>query len=201
VVSPLYSGDLESLEQRLARAPPVSARFVEFRVSHLLKHPLRSTGTLEFRADGTLVRDVLLPTPEHSEASAESVRLVRPGKPARTLALQRAPQLAALLGSIRGLLEGKLAPLRADFDLAVTTDVARWSLVLTPRTAKLARYLTRIEVYGEGDRPLCLRALEPDDDATITLFDPVDVETLAGIARDALERRCRGAASVSGTKP
>ena len=37
------SQGLEALEQRLARTPPVSTDFVEYRFSHLLKKPLQPT--------------------------------------------------------------------------------------------------------------------------------------------------------------
>jgi hypothetical protein len=37
---------LEELEKTLARTPPVSTDFVEYRFSHVLKKPLRTSGTL-----------------------------------------------------------------------------------------------------------------------------------------------------------
>ncbi len=110
---------LEALEQKLARTPPVSTEFVEYRFSHLLKKPLRSSGTLEYRADGVMVRNVVAPGRELTEVDGGQVRITRAGKPARTLSLQRAPQLRVLLGSFRALLEGRLSPLQQDFALTL----------------------------------------------------------------------------------
>jgi len=68
---------LDALEQRLARTPPVSTNFVEYRFSHLLKKPLRSSGSLEYRADGVVVREVIAPAHETSVVNGEQVRITR----------------------------------------------------------------------------------------------------------------------------
>ena len=190
---------LQELEQRLARTPPVSTDFVEYRFSHLLKKPLRSSGTLEYRADGVLVRNVLLPSPEVTEVDGDQVRVTRAGKPTRTLALQRAPQLRVLLGSFRALLEGHLTPLRQDFNLALEQDASRWSLTLEPKDATLAKHLARIEVHGIGDKPACMEALEPDGDGALTLFSAAPDARAALPTRADLERTCR--ASVAPGAP
>jgi hypothetical protein len=75
-----------------------------------------------------------------------------------------------MLDSFRALLEGRLAPLAQDFELVLTGEAARWTLTLKPRDARLARQLASIEVFGNGDRPSCLQALEPDGDGAITLL-------------------------------
>ena len=72
---------LEQLEQKLARTPPVSTEFVEYRFSHLLKKPLRSSGTLEYRADGVMVRNVAAPNREVTEVDGEQVRITRAANP------------------------------------------------------------------------------------------------------------------------
>ena len=191
---------LQALEHRLARTPPVSTDFVEYRFSHLLKKPLRSSGTLEYRADGVLVRDVVLPSPEVTEVDGDQVRVTRAGKPTRTLALQRAPQLRVLLGSFRALLEGHLTPLQQDFDLALEEDASRWSLTLRPRDATLARHLARIEVHGNGDKPACMEALEPDGDGALTLFTTAPDTRAPLPARADLERACRASAAPAATR-
>lgn len=192
------SRGLEALEQKLARTPPVSTEFVEYRFSHLLKKPLRSSGTLEYRADGVMVRNVAAPNREVTEVDGEQVRITRAGKPARTLSLQRAPQLRVLLGSFRALLEGRLTPLQQDFTVTLNQDAPNWTLTLEPRDASLARHLARIEVHGSGDRPACVEALEPDGDGALTLFAaPPAGNTLP--TRAELERQCRESA-VQGAK-
>jgi outer membrane lipoprotein carrier protein LolA len=182
---------IRGLEHRLARAPPVSTDFVEYRFSHLLKKPLRSSGKLEYRADGVLVRNVVLPSPEVTEVDGDQVRVTRAGKPTRTLALQRAPQLRVLLGSFRALLEGHLTPLQQDFDLALQEDAPRWSLSLKPRDATLAKHLARIEVHGSGNKPTCMESLEPGGDGALTLFTAAPDAKAPMPARADLEHACR----------
>jgi len=184
------SQGLEALEQRLARTPPVRTDFVEYRFSHLLKKPLRSSGTLEYRADGVMVRNVVTPARESTEVDGEQVRITRAGKATRSLSLQRAPQLRVLLGSFRALLEGKLTPLRQDFDVTLAGDAAQWTLTLKPKDPTLAKHLARIDVHGLDDRPACLEALEPDGDGALTLFAAAP-PAAAPPTRADVERTCR----------
>jgi hypothetical protein len=187
---PEESQGLEALEKRGARAPPGSTHIVEYRFSHLLRKPLRSSGTLEYRADGVMVRNVSAPTRETTEVDGEQVRITRAGKATRSLSLQRAPQLRVLLGSFRALLEGKLTPLKQDFEVSLTEDAAHWTLTLKPRDPTLAKHLAHIDVHGNGDKPSCLEVLEPDGDGALTLFAAAP----AGVAlpsRAELERTCR----------
>jgi Outer membrane lipoprotein carrier protein LolA-like len=183
---------LDDFERQLRRTPPVTTAFVEFRFSHLLKKPLRTSGTLEYRADGVLARNVDTPYRELTEVSGDQVRITRADKPSRTLSLQRAPQLRVLLGSFRALLEGHLAPLAQDFDIVLNEDAPRWTLSLKPRDQRLAKHLARIDVFGSGDRPACVEALEPDGDGAITLLSDAPVAgDVKQPTRSDIERNCR----------
>jgi hypothetical protein len=186
-----FSRALEDFERQLARTPPVSTGFVEYRFSHLLKKPLRSSGTLEYRADGVLTRNVDSPYREVTEVTGDEVRIARAGKPTRTFSLERAPQLRVLLGSFRALLDGHLTPLTRDFDVQLTEEPPRWTLTLKPRDARLAKQLARIDVFGAAERPQCLEALEPDGDGALTLLQeaPARQETLP--VRAEVEKACR----------
>ena len=184
---------LEALEKRLARTPPVSTDFVEYRFSHLLKKPLLSSGTLEYRADGVMVRDVSIPVRETTEVNGEQLRVTRAGKPPRTMSLQRAPQLRVLLDSFRALLEGKLTPLQREFEVGLAEDGDRWTLTLKPRDPALAKRLAHIDVHGHADRPACVEAVEPDGDGALTLFTAAPARA-ALPSRAELERTCRAAA-------
>jgi outer membrane lipoprotein carrier protein LolA len=195
------SRTLEDFERQVRRTPPVSTAFVEYRFSRLLKKPLQTSGNLEYRADGVLARNVDTPYRETTEVAGDQVRIQRADKPARTLSLQRAPQLRVLLGSFRALLEGHFAPLAADFEVTLAEDAPRWTLTLKPRDASLARHLARIDVFGSGDRAGCLEAVEPDGDGAITLLG--DGLAAAGKlpTRAQLENACRtGPAPASVTQ-
>ena len=203
MVALLFTGQaqgrsLEALERALQRTPPVTAAFVEYRFSHLLKTPLRASGRLEYRADGTLARHVDSPRREITEVSGDTVRISREGRPARTLSLARAPQLRVLLGSFRALLEGRLAPLEQDFEVRLEEQATRWTLTLEPRQPDLARHIERIEVFGSGDRPVCVAAREPDGDGALTLLADTgapEVQPPTTASRAELESLCRGPAA------
>jgi len=181
---------LEELEHALARTPPVSTGFVEYRFSHLMKKPLQTRGTLEYRADGVMSRKVESPYAESTEVEGDNVRITRGDKPTRTISLQRAPQLRVLLGSFRALLEGRLTPLTSDFNITLEDRGQIWILTLEPLDARLAKQLDHIRVHGSGDRPTCVEALESDGDAAWTLFDAAPSKGGASPTRDELARRC-----------
>ena len=189
--APSAEQGLAELETALARTPPVSTGFVEYRFSHQLRKPLRVSGQLEYRADGVMVRRVDSPYQETTEAAADQVRITRAGRPTRTVSLQRAPQLRVLLGSFRALLEGRLQPLAEDFDLTLREHGASWTLSLAPRDDKLRKYLARIEVFGHGGEPGCLEAVEPDGDGTLTLLGNATPPADPVLSRAELERACR----------
>jgi hypothetical protein len=189
---------LEELEHALARTPPVTTAFVEYRFSRLLRKPLRTSGSLEYRGDGVLARKVDSPYQEVTEVDGDAVRITRGDKPTRTISLQRAPQLRVILGSFRALLDGRLTPLQSDFEISFSEHDARWTLTLKPLEPRLARQLARIDVYGAGDRPGCVEALEPDGDGALTWLGEVPASD-ASLDRAGLEQRCR--ASAAGTAP
>ena len=187
-----FSRAIEDLELQLKRTPPVTTAFVEYRFSHLLKKPLRTSGTLQYRSDGVLARTVDTPYREVTEVAGDQVRISRGDKPVRTLSLQRAPQLRMLLGSFRALLEGKLVPLQQDFEVTLLQDgPTLWTLTLKPRDAQLARHLASIEVFGSGDHPACVQAREPDGDGAITLMGEAPAASATLTTRAELERSCR----------
>jgi len=174
----------------------VTTTFVEYRFSRLLRKPLRTSGSLEYRSDGVLARNVDSSYHEVTEVDGDVVRITRGEKPTRTISLERAPQLRVILASFRALLDGRLTPLQSDFEITLSEQDARWTLTLKPREPRLARQLTRIDVYGAGDRPACVEALEPDGDGALTWLGEVPPSD-ASLDRAGLEQQCRG--STAGT--
>lgn len=155
----------------MAREPPVSTPFVEYRFSRVLKRPASASGTLEYRTDGVLVRDVELPYRERALVSGDSVSLQREGRAERRFPLERAPQLRVLLESFRALLDGRLSALRKDFTVSLEEAGRGWTITLTPLDDSLARRLTTLRIDGTDDRPTCLEIAMPDG-ASYTLLGP-----------------------------
>jgi hypothetical protein len=186
---PGLPASLEDLEQRLARDPPVSTPFVEYRFSRVLKRPASASGTLEYRTDGVLVRDVELPYRERALVSGDSVSLQREGRAERRFPLERAPQLRVLLEGFRALLDGKLSTLRDDFTVRLDEAGRRWTITLTPLDASLARRLTSLRIEGSDDRPTCLEIAMPDGASYTLLGAKVPVRETP--TRAELEAICR----------
>ncbi|HEV7606656.1 MAG TPA: LolA-related protein [Steroidobacteraceae bacterium] len=190
VSNPAHSLGLEELETKLVRKPPVVTAFVDYRFSHVLRSAVRSSGTLEYRADEALVRTVTSPFREQAEVVGDEVRIRRGERPERRVSLQRIPQLRVLLGSFRAMLDGHVSQLSQDFNVALAEQPTGWALTLRPLDTRLARYLARIEVHGSADRPHCLEVVEPDGDVTLTFLEVPPDERIS--ARPALESLCRG---------
>ncbi|MEO8017588.1 MAG: LolA-related protein [Pseudomonadota bacterium] len=190
IANPAHSLGIEELEAKLVRKPPVVTPFVDYRFSHVLKVPVRSSGTLEYREDEALVRTVTSPFREQAEVMGEEVQIRRGERPERRVSLQRVPQLRVLLGSFRAMLDGHVSQLSQDFNVVLADQPGRWALTLRPLDARLARYLDRIEVHGTADRPHCLEVVEPDGDATLTFLETPPDERIS--ARPVLESLCRG---------
>ncbi len=187
---PASARTLAELEKALARQPPQSTPFVEYRFSHLLKRAAVSTGTLEYREAGVWVRTVESPRPERAEIANDEIRMRRGDGPERRVSLSRAPQLRLLLDSLRALLEGRITRLGDEFETTLTSREPAWGLRLTPRDATLARKVARFDVYGTGDAPACIEMAEPDGDASFTLLGAA---APAGATPDRamVESRCR----------
>lgn len=173
----------------MAREPPVSTPFVEYRFSRVLKRPASASGTLEYRADGVLARDVELPYRESALVSGDSVSLQREGRAERRFPLERAPQLRVLLEGFRALLDGRLSKLREDFTVRLEESGRSWAITLTPLDASLARRLTTLRINGTDDRPTCLE-IAMSDGASYTLLGP-KVAVRDSPTRPELDAICR----------
>src|SRR5215204_7553048 len=109
----VYSSEdeLVRLFSELGQRRERHARFVERKFSALTKAPLESRGTLAFRAPDTLERHTTEPQRESVRIEGETVTyegVLRGSVQKRTFALADAPQLAALIESLRSTLAGDL---------------------------------------------------------------------------------------------
>lgn len=176
----------------MARQPPQSTAFVEYRFSHLLKRAAISTGTLEYREAGVWVRTVESPRLERAEIANDEVRLRRGQGEERKVSLTRAPQLRMLLGTLEALLEGRITGLGDEFEVTLTSRDSSWGLRFTPQDRSLLRKIARIDIFGKDNAPHCIEMAEPDGDAAFTLLGNAASQT-ALTDRAAVEARCRAA--------
>jgi hypothetical protein len=193
----------------LARPAPMRTEFVELRDSPMLKTPLRLSGEYRRPDERTLVREVRAPyretttivsAPPPSQASpAASGRaqaggqatIVRDGKPPRSFALARVPELASLQNSFGAMLAGDRAGLERSYRLAASGSAQRWSLVLTPKDAAQAARLRRIVLYGQGAELRCIETEPSKGPLQRTLLASAALAAKPGSDAKALEALCR----------
>ncbi len=182
---------LPELERALARQPPHSTSFQEFRFSRLMTRAAVATGTLEYRQPGNWVRTVETPRVERAEINGDEVRVRRGSGAERRFDLARAPQLRLLLQSLQALLGGHLSTLEEEFQLSFVSQDPAWGLRLTPRDARLSKSVLHIDVFGAGDAATCIEVAEPDGDASFTLLGSTPSHATPGAAKQDRAERAR----------
>jgi len=183
--------ELDALLARLARPAPATTPFVEVRWSALLKTPLVSSGTLEYRGPDALARHVVAPYREDTEIAAGEARVVREGQRPQRFSLARAPELHGLLTGFSALLGGDREALEREFEVAVELEREGWTLLLTPRAERARKRIGRIAVEGSGNEPRCFAVDGAGGNASLMLLGAAAEAPLPEpIERAALERRC-----------
>ena len=181
--------DSDALLRALARPAPAATAFVEVRDSPMLKAPLRLSGEYRRPDADTLVREVRAPYAETTTLRGGEATLERAGKPPRTFALSRAPELASLQSSFGALLAGDTAALHAHYRIEASGTRERWVLQLVPRDAKLAARLRGIALHGRGDELRCIETMPAKGEVQRTLMGAAAQAAAEGADLAAL---CRG---------
>lgn len=173
---------IERLEDVLAlfrKSTGWSARFVEEKHIALLKAPLTSQGMLYYLPTDRLARHVDKPKPSRLLLDGDRVTVADEGG-SRTLDLSRSPALAALVQSFVQVLRGDRQALDANYEVEFRAPAAeakgeaqRWSVVLKPRSDKLAKMVRSLEVSGVGERVEGLVVVEASGDRSVTRFSEV----------------------------
>jgi Outer membrane lipoprotein carrier protein LolA-like len=170
LASPADALDADALIARLARPAPANIAFQDIRFSSLLREPLRVSGELGYSGPTTLDRRVTAPYEEHTSIRGESVRVERPGEPARSFALKRAPELKGLLTGFTALLIGDAAGLKREFSVQVDGSDESWTLELQPIDPKARRRIARIVINGGGNEPRCFSMLNAQGGGSVMLL-------------------------------
>lgn len=150
------SQGVDALLSALAREPPQSIAFTEFRSSPLLERALVVTGTLEYSGPERLARIVTSPWAERTDIDGDEVRIQRTNQAERRFSLRRLPELGGLLTGFAAILSGDRAALEREFELAYTRGATSWQLILTPRGSRAKARIDNIRVRGVGDVPACI---------------------------------------------
>ncbi|MDR6937862.1 MULTISPECIES: LolA-related protein [unclassified Luteibacter] len=185
--------DANALIASLHRPAPARTPFAEARFMRVLDKPLVVSGELGWLGGDKLERRVEKPAKEVSTIADGEVTQEREGKKPRSFSLNRAPQLKVLLDSFVALLAGDPSRLSQSFDVTLGRDADRWALTLTPRDARVAKQIARIQVYGSGTVARCMRMDEADGDMSIDLLGELAGSMPAAPTREGLIAQCGGA--------
>ncbi|PMQ06426.1 hypothetical protein DyAD56_05450 [Dyella sp. AD56] len=182
-----------ALVSSLGRPAPARTPFAEARFMKMLDKPLMVSGQLAWLGDDRLERTVEHPNREVSTIANGEVTQQREGRSTRSFSLKRAPQLQLLLDSFVALLGGDAPRLEQAFVVQHRVDDGgHWTLTLTPRDAKLAQTVSRIDIDGRGNEPHCMRMQEADGDVAIDLLGVYASRMPATPTREALATLCGG---------
>jgi hypothetical protein len=158
----------------------------------LLKQPTIVAGQLHFRGADRFERVVEQPYRERTEVSNDSVRVTRENEPERSFALNRTPELRALLFTFSALLNGDQAAIEREFRVSAQGDLQQWNLDLVPLDARIQRRLKRISIAGNNETPHCFAIHTRDGGVSIMLLGTLaSLDIAPAIAQETLLQRCQ----------
>ena len=157
---------LGPLMDALAASPHGTATFTEQKFISFLDAPVESSGTLRFIAPARLEKHTLEPAAESLVLDGEELTVAR-GKRKQVLQLKDYPEIAGMIVSIRATLSGDRRALEKVYRLRLTGTAARWTLVLVPLDAKVARMVKRIEMQGAQAEVRTVEIQQADGDYSI----------------------------------
>jgi len=158
--------DFARLMAEFAQVQTSRAKYSEIRHVAALREPIALSGTLYYSRPAHIEKRQILPFREVIQVDREQLTVEREGK-TRTISLAGAPQLAALIESLRATLAGDRAELERTYDVRLEGSRERWSLKLTPRDAEIASLIDSISFAGSGSRVSRVQILEPGGDSSV----------------------------------
>lgn len=163
---------IDRLMQLLAQIHVAHASFVEKKSIAMLERPVESSGELFYTAPDRLEKRTLLPKPESMQLEGGTLWITQGGKK-HVLQLQRYPEIAAFIDSIRGTLAGDRQALERNYTLRLSGDEQQWTLLLLPTNAKVKQVLTQIRISGTRDVLRSIAISQADGDSSLMTITPL----------------------------
>jgi outer membrane lipoprotein-sorting protein len=157
---------LDAVMHDLAERRHGQVSFVEQQFLSMLKRPVESYGELIYDAPSRLEKRTIEPRPETLVMDGE-VLTVQRGRRSHVLDLKAYPQILPFIESIRATLAGDRAALEKLFRLEFTGSEMRWTLVLTPLGAQIAKTVAEIRIDGAGGELFKVEIRQPDGDRSL----------------------------------
>jgi hypothetical protein len=140
--------ELDTVLARVSITPPKRVSFQELRHNKMLKEELVFSGYLEYLDEGNLRKVVEYPFAETFQVEAGQIRVERGGE-TKILPAKRSRGLGAMLNGIEAILTGHSERLTSDFNYELSGTEDDWTLLLLPRSKRVARQLESIRVMGD----------------------------------------------------
>jgi Outer membrane lipoprotein carrier protein LolA-like len=168
---PTAAGELDALMSLLAQRQHGHVQFVEQQFLSVLDHPLESSGEMRYDAPDRLEKRTLEPRPE-TLVLAGGVLTVDRGKSHRVVDLHAYPQAQPFIESVRATLAGDRDALEKLFTLEFDGSLARWTLTLVPKDAKVKRSVAQVRIDGAQDQLLKVEIRQSDGDRSLMTLRP-----------------------------
>jgi len=156
----------------LARVERSDATFEETRHIAALTAPVVRRGTLRYVRPSDLEMVVQTPVPERVRVSGTTLTIEgRNG--VREVRLGDMPAIAGWVESVRATLAGDVPALGRHFTVRASGDISRWQLDLTPLSAELAAFVTRVTISGANAQIGRIDVIEASGDRSEMVVSPV----------------------------
>lgn len=165
---------LPELMLSLANKKEQLTHFKEEKFLKILEKPLRSEGTLNFRAPDYLEKITNKPEKERLVVKEGEVSIFDKHDKPQTILLDDYPPLKELLNGIRFTLLGNLNGLMKNYELDFQGNCNQWNLVLVPISTSTLNILDRIIILGKKDTIEKITWVEADGDFTVMTIDKED---------------------------
>lgn len=163
--------ELGELMESLARKKQKSARFKEEKFLSFLEQPLKSEGTIRFRAPDYLEKNITKPQKERLVVESEIVKIFDRQDVSRTFSLNDFPPLKELLNGIRFTLLGNLESLAQYYELNLNGNCYQWNLTLVPKSTSTMDFIDRIIFLGKKDNIEKITWVESNGDFTVMTIE------------------------------
>lgn len=167
--------DIDQLMRGLAQIRSGQASFIEKKSIAMLDSPVESSGELSYQAPDQLQKRTLKPKPESMLVKGNEVLIERGSKKYR-FQLQRYPELAAVIDSIRGTLAGDRETLERNYQLNLKGTARQWTLLLLPTDETMLAKIKRIQIKGKHDTVRSIEVIQADGDSSLMLIEKMTAQ-------------------------
>ncbi|HLK70467.1 MAG TPA: LolA-related protein [Steroidobacteraceae bacterium] len=162
---------LAELMRQLAGQRYTTAHFEQSQWLNGLTRPLKSAGTLSYRAPDHLEERIETPRAQRLVLD-HGVLSLQLGRHRRSVALADYPELAPWLDSLRALLAGDLPALQQHFALQLSGPLSQWQLQMKPLDPSVQARLQDIRVRGRDAQIEELQLEQSDGEHSLMRIEP-----------------------------